>query len=32
MVVGSIGGIASTYFSYGELTVDAHLDALVIFG
>jgi Protein of unknown function (DUF4079) len=25
MVVGSIGGIASTYFSYGELTVDAHL-------
>jgi hypothetical protein len=25
MVLGSIGGIASTYFSYGELTVDAHL-------
>jgi hypothetical protein len=25
MVVGAIGGIASTYFSYGELTVDAHL-------
>jgi hypothetical protein len=25
MVVASIGGIASTYFSYGELTVDAHL-------
>jgi hypothetical protein len=25
MVLGSIGGMASTYFSYGELTVDAHL-------
>jgi Protein of unknown function (DUF4079) len=25
MVIGLIGGIASTYFSYGELTVDAHL-------
>jgi hypothetical protein len=25
MVIGSLGGIASTYFSYGELTVDAHL-------
>jgi hypothetical protein len=24
-VVGSIGGMASTYFSYSELTVDAHL-------
>jgi uncharacterized membrane protein len=25
MVIGSLGGITSTYVSYGELTVDAHL-------
>jgi hypothetical protein len=25
MILGSIGGMASTYLSYSELTVDAHL-------
>jgi Protein of unknown function (DUF4079) len=25
MIIGSLGGMASTYLSYGELTVDAHL-------